>query len=89
MLDPERRQRLAADLELLGAMGDPTRGVLAELFTPPAPAEAAPARPRHVALIAAVWRRGPAALLAWRQRLRARRPARARPAAGAPAMPLR
>ena len=37
MTDRDRRDRLAADLELLGKIGDPTRGPLARYYLPPPP----------------------------------------------------
>jgi hypothetical protein len=39
------RERLAADLELLGRLADPTRGPLASFFASPPPPVASKARP--------------------------------------------
>jgi hypothetical protein len=65
------RERLAADLELLGILADPSRGPLASFYAPPPPVEsvslqAPPTR---------TWRRRFEVVLAWLQRMRATRSA--------------
>ena len=70
MTERERRDRLTADLELLGRLADPTRGPLARYYPPARPQVESKACP---AASIAPWRRGLAAL-ARIQRVRVNRP---------------
>ena len=71
LTERERRDRLAADLELLGKMGDPTRGPMARYYLPARSQEVFTARP---AAPLAPWRHGLAVVLARVQRVRLQRP---------------
>jgi hypothetical protein len=67
MTERERRDRLAADLEMLGRIGDPTRGPLARYYLPARPQIAVTGRP--VAPLEP-WRRSLAVVLAKVHRIR-------------------
>ena len=67
----ELRVRLAADLEILGSIGDPTRGPVARYYLPPQ-SQVECTTPRAVP--SAAWRRSLAEILAQVRQVRLRQP---------------